>query len=334
MREREADLFARLEKAITDWKGQITQAHNRLLEQIAKTRQQIESSPDVADVASQLTEALRERDQARSALDSLRDDLTRLQAELNAKAAASELEEELAQALRERDAARDEADQLRAQLKAATPSAELQERLAKATRERNAALERIQELEGQLEGQLAAPQEPGAAPGRQPEAERARRLKFQVFNAEGKRLPLGEILLKAGVITEEQLADALAMQADSPHQKFGSLLIEKGYADEGVIAQVLASQLGVPLVHSVDEAGIDEEAVHLLSPRVARRHHCIPLRSTEEEIVLVMSNPLDLVAIDDVEHATARRVAVVVAAESEITKALERFYGTETSTWF
>ena len=151
-------------------------------------------------------------------------------------------------------------------------------------------------------------------------------LELTTRDEDGNTLRIGEILHRAGLVTLEQLDDALEAQSGKPSKRLGNILVEKGYAGEDVIARVLANQLGFPFVNLHHEH-IEEEAVKMVGRRIASMHHCIPIRATEEEIVLALSNPLDLIAVDDVELTTSRRVIPMVATASDIGKALRKFFG-------
>lgn len=144
----------------------------------------------------------------------------------------------------------------------------------------------------------------------------------------GHRRRVGEILVDAGIITEDQLAAALEDQATGPRERLGAILVKKGLTGEDVIAQVIASQLQLPFVH-LATLPVDENAVRLISGRLARLHQCIPVQATADNLTLAMSNPLDLIGIDDVSIATGRRVDPILATSSDIAKALDKHYGPE-----
>ncbi len=145
---------------------------------------------------------------------------------------------------------------------------------------------------------------------------------------DGSRQRMGEILIKLGFITSNQLDDALAAQAETPHRRIGSILIERGMASEEAVAQVLARQLDLPFVRLTSEV-VDGIAPRLINGQLARRRQCIPITAATDRVVLAMANPLDLIAVDDVELASGRRVAPVVATGSDIYAAIGRYYGAQ-----
>lgn len=149
------------------------------------------------------------------------------------------------------------------------------------------------------------------------------------FDQAGRRRRMGEMLVEAGVLSQAQLERALAMQQEQPQRRLGSILVELGYAEEDAVAQVLACQARVPFVRLEHET-LDPSAVRLVSERLATHHHCIPIRIENDRIVLAMANPMDLIAIEDVELATGRGVDAVAASGLGIDRALRLHYGGET----
>jgi len=150
----------------------------------------------------------------------------------------------------------------------------------------------------------------------------------EVVNESDRRLRLGEILVKAGVVTEEQMETALSEQAQMPYRRLGGILAANGYASDETIAYAVACQMRAPFVRLAGES-IDPEAVRLLTGRLAAHHACIPLRVNGKTLVLAMINPLDLIAIQDVELTTSLQVEPVVVTVSELEEAIRRHYGVE-----
>jgi len=141
----------------------------------------------------------------------------------------------------------------------------------------------------------------------------------------GPKRVIGQILLDAGVITAEQLEMALELQKSNPQQHLGSLLAELGFASDEAIAQARASQCGVDYIRFSEET-VDPDAAQLISVRLASQHACIPISATDSEMVLAVTNPMDLLAIEDVERFTNRKVEVVVGTGPDIEQAISRYY--------
>jgi hypothetical protein len=151
-------------------------------------------------------------------------------------------------------------------------------------------------------------------------------LRSLAYDDTGHRRRLGDILTAANAITDGQLDDALDRQSRIPTSRIGTILVELGSATELTIARVLSAQLQLPYVELIEEA-ISDAAVSLMNPRLARNHQCIPVSATGDTIVLAMANPLDLIAIENVELATNRRVDPVVATQSQVMQFIDLFYG-------
>ncbi len=209
-----------------------------------------------------------------------------------------------------------------------------------AVREALVRLDFLEREVAQLKSEVAAPREPEAAPAAPslaeapaespgpPSEEQTRKVTIQPFDENGAPRKMGEILVDAGLLSREQLETALEMQRQAPQRKLGSILVEEGFTGEDVIPQVLARQLRIPYLR-LREGAFDPRAVALISGRLAARHACIPLRATSDTVALAMANPLDLIAIEDIERATGRHVQPLIARESEIMTAIEQRYDSD-----
>lgn len=134
---------------------------------------------------------------------------------------------------------------------------------------------------------------------------------------------LGELLLKAGVITDDELFDALAFQ-QMHGGKLGQILVRNLVVDEDVIARTLADQKGLDFI-SLSTFPIDREAAALIPARVALRSAIIPVGFRDGAVVLAMADPLDIEAIDDVRLRTRLEVVPVVATAAQIDYAIQKF---------
>ena len=144
-----------------------------------------------------------------------------------------------------------------------------------------------------------------------------------------KRKKLGDLLVEAGIISHDQLYQALEQQKTTG-KKIGELLIENGIISEKGIIEVLEFQLGIPHV-DLDRQFIDAEIPHLISEELARRHVLIPVRKVEDRLVIAMFDPLNIFAIDDVKIATNMKIEPVIATRKDILGAIEQFYGHKTA---
>lgn len=140
------------------------------------------------------------------------------------------------------------------------------------------------------------------------------------------RRRMGQILLQAGVLSEEQLEEALAYQHEEGlGRHLGTIVVALGMAQEEVIARAVAHQSEVEYFE-VAPVLIDAEAASLISVRLAEMHTCIPVREEGGKLLLAMENPMDLIAIEDVERASERRVRPVVASVGKILECIDMMY--------
>ncbi len=135
---------------------------------------------------------------------------------------------------------------------------------------------------------------------------------------------LGELLLEAGVITQEKLDKALDIQKQKAGL-IGEILIELGYAVEEDIAQALTVQYGFPYL-PLANYDINPEIIRLIPARIARQYILIPIDKIGNNFTIAMSNPLNMQAIEDVELLTGCNVQTFVSTSSDIKKAIEKFY--------
>src|SRR2546426_4658182 len=129
--------------------------------------------------------------------------------------------------------------------------------------------------------------------------------------AKVQRKRIGDILVETGVLSAQQLTEALARQRRT-RERLGRILVEQKVATEKQIAQALAAQLDLPLVN-LASARIDPKAVKLVPEALARKRRVLPLVLEGEHLVIAMADPLDVYAVDDVGIAAHRPVKAVVA---------------------
>jgi HAMP domain-containing protein len=201
----------------------------------------------------------------------------------------------------------------------------LSKQLAAALRDRDEAHQEIVSLRAEIE-MLRRANASLISPVRA-EASHETPAPIEVLDAEGRKRRMGEILLGLGLLTADQLEAAIHEQAAAPQRRLGTILVGKGFASEDAVAQVLARQLSLPFVRLTRDV-VDSAAPRLIPAQLARRRTCMPIAISSDRVVLAMANPLDLIALDDVELASGRRVDPVVATPSDIQAALGHHYGT------
>jgi len=141
---------------------------------------------------------------------------------------------------------------------------------------------------------------------------------------------LGDMLVEVGIITAEQLQEALE-EGKIRGGKLGEVLMELGYITEDVLLAFLGKQCGVSYVSLSEYGEIDEEVIKSVPESVARHQTLIPIALEEETLTIAMSDPLNVFAIDDLRLMTGREITVVIASESEIKNVIEKYYGAKGS---
>jgi len=144
----------------------------------------------------------------------------------------------------------------------------------------------------------------------------------------GKRF--GDLLIEAGVITEENLQAALKKQRDTG-ERLGEALVELEFATEADIVEALAGQLGIGIFDPMVAGTLDPELVLTIPEHMARHHHVLAVARNEDELLVAMSDPLDLVAIDDLRVATKCDIAIQVALASDLEEAIKTAYRNATA---
>ncbi|MCT2537944.1 Flp pilus assembly complex ATPase component TadA [Aquibacillus koreensis] len=134
---------------------------------------------------------------------------------------------------------------------------------------------------------------------------------------------LGDLLKESGVLTEEQIVEALQKKKNG--QKLGDALLEQGYITEQQLLEVLEIHLDIPSV-SLYRYPIDKDLMQLVSKEVARRQLLIPLTQKENVITVAMNDPMDYFAIDDLELSTGFVVKPVIASKDDILQSINKYY--------
>lgn len=150
-----------------------------------------------------------------------------------------------------------------------------------------------------------------------------------------QRLKIGDLLLKAGVITEDQLKAALDYskkeRQEGRQKRLGDCLKELGYVDDKAIAKALASQLGYQIV-DLNGFALSNDMQKLVSGKVLRKHSVLPIGydpNDPQAVFLAMADPLDIEAIEDIEIVTGCRIEPLIATQQDIQAILDRYYGSE-----
>ena len=138
------------------------------------------------------------------------------------------------------------------------------------------------------------------------------------------RKKIGECLIQAGLISEEDLQVALA-EHKKTGERVGTVLVRLNLATEKQITKALAYQLGFPYVSLADEPP-DPTAIVLISKDVAIKRVCVAVKLEKNLLTVAMSDPLLFSLVQDLEFQTGYRIKQVVATRSDILEAIESGY--------
>jgi len=138
-------------------------------------------------------------------------------------------------------------------------------------------------------------------------------------------LKIGDMLLKAGLISGEQLEKALKEQQNTSG-RLGSILVKLGYITEDEIVQFLSKQFNVPAVN-LSEYKIDDNILKLIPAHIAQKYGVVPLSRLGRVLTVAIVNPNDMLAMDDIKFSTGFDVRPVVASEAAIWSAIDKYYG-------
>jgi type IV pilus assembly protein PilB len=138
---------------------------------------------------------------------------------------------------------------------------------------------------------------------------------------------IGELLLKEKRITPEQLQEALTHQKANGG-KLGLNLVKLGFVRDEDITALLSRQYGVPSIN-LAQFEIDAAVVKVIPPETAHKYQIIPLSRSGATLTIAMTDPTNVFAMDDIKFMTGYNVEPVVASETAVNEALERYYPTQ-----
>jgi len=144
-----------------------------------------------------------------------------------------------------------------------------------------------------------------------------------------KYLRLGELLIREGLINASQLEKAISTQRQEGG-RLGEILVKIGMVSEEQLVAVLGKQLAIPyfsLGTGMLKPATDQGLERLVPQEFAIKNSILPLSRTLRSLTVAMADPLDLILIDNLRKLTGCEINTVVATKSDISKAVEDFYG-------
>ncbi|NLP23434.1 MAG: type II/IV secretion system protein, partial [Syntrophomonadaceae bacterium] len=138
-----------------------------------------------------------------------------------------------------------------------------------------------------------------------------------------QRKLLGDILLENRLLSKSQLEEALTEQKNT-REKLGQVLVRRGFITEQQLLEVLEFSLGIPQVQ-LNQVKIDPAVVRLLPTTLIRKHYILPISVNQQRLTLGMVDPLNYEAIDDVRILTGLDVLPVLVSENDMNAAIQQF---------
>jgi len=141
---------------------------------------------------------------------------------------------------------------------------------------------------------------------------------------------LGNLLVDVGIITQEQLDEALEIQKQYGG-KLGQILLQLGYVTEEVLLTFLGKQAGMQFISLQEYGTIPEDVIQSVPESIVRHQGIVPISKKGNTLTIAMSDPFNVFAIDDLKLMTGYDINVVIAPEKEIKAAIEKYYTTKGS---
>jgi type IV pilus assembly protein PilB len=137
------------------------------------------------------------------------------------------------------------------------------------------------------------------------------------------RKRLGDLLVEAQLITEEQLQSTL--KEKPPEQRLGDALLQRGYITEQQLIEVLEFQLGIPHIN-LYRYPFDSSLFSLIPKETARRSLIVPLKKEGNRLLVAMADPMDFFIVDDLRLSTGFQIDTAIATKDDILRTINKFY--------
>ena len=137
-------------------------------------------------------------------------------------------------------------------------------------------------------------------------------------------------MVESGLLTEAQLGQALEKQRQQGG-KLGALLVSEGFIDEEQLLEFLSKQCGIHYISLSKLSAVKEDVIKLVPEAIARQHVLVPIKKMKNTLTIAVSDPLNVLVLDDLNLMTGLQIDVVLASEKEITGFIDRYYGSLSS---
>lgn len=143
-----------------------------------------------------------------------------------------------------------------------------------------------------------------------------------------KKIRMGDLLVAAGAITEDELQQALALQKEKG-TRLGRTLLESGLISQELLIATLTQQLGVEFI-DLKGVKLEDDTLALIPEDIILKYKVLPIGYDENNpnlLKVAMSDPMDIIAIDDLSIITGSQIEAMLAMEEDLDDAIAKFYG-------
>jgi type IV pilus assembly protein PilB len=142
---------------------------------------------------------------------------------------------------------------------------------------------------------------------------------------------LGQILLKEGLITQNQLDEAVKIM-EKTRIRLGRILVKLGYIEEKSIVECLSRQYNYPII-DITEHTIPEKVIKQIPYEIAKKHFALPIDFKDNTLIVAMADPTDSIAIEDIQFKTNLSIKATLTTEKEIIEAFKKYYQIDDKEW-
>lgn len=136
---------------------------------------------------------------------------------------------------------------------------------------------------------------------------------------------LGDVLLDAGILTPNQIEQALLIQTKTK-ERLGCILIDHGYVSENIISEALEVQLGIPQI-DLNSSLFDPNLVTIIPSDLVIKYQIIPVCRDGNRLILAMADPTNYIACDEIRRLTKYEIEPVIATELQILEKAQQLLG-------
>ncbi|NMB30613.1 MAG: type II secretion system protein GspE, partial [Clostridiales bacterium] len=140
-----------------------------------------------------------------------------------------------------------------------------------------------------------------------------------------KNIPIGQLLVESGKITNEQLMTALDIQKESKGQLLGDILVEQGYINDEELAKALAKRLQVPYI-DLSKTELSQEAIDKIPEALARKHGVIGVAINNRRLTIATNDPVNFYVFEEIKMISGMDYNTVLASKSGISSIIDKIY--------